>query len=125
MARCGEWSQAAVAPYEKVLNYDQHDTPFARNSELFFEELEETGKRLGLPSFMSDLDSDAKERLYGSLKTCIEIAVHVSPLALLRDYAGGLSLDRSSLIQVSAGSLPNDDLIDNGTSYSVVFGSGA
>lgn len=109
----------AIPPYVKVLNYGQHNTPFARNSDIFFDELEQTATGLGLPSFGAGLPPDARENLYVVLKACVDLAVHVSPLTLLRPHQMGISLDRGVLIEVRAASLPKYALIANGSPHSV------
>lgn len=58
--------------------------------------------------------------IYSQLKTLLDTAVHISPLALLRRVTDGLG--RKALIEVSARVFPNapqtlTSLADSGASY--------
>ncbi|KAF7977677.1 hypothetical protein HWV62_2914 [Athelia sp. TMB] len=82
----------------------QHNTPIAFQSNDFFKELITMGERCGVTSFPADVieamtgaDSDD---LFNGLRNVVDVAVHISPLALLNGSPfTRLSIDRPSLVQ--------------------------
>lgn len=90
---------------QKLTQVPQHNTPIAFQSNDFFKELITMGERCGITSFPADVieamtgaDSDD---LFNGLRNVVDVAVHISPLALLNGSPfTRLSIDRPSLVQV-------------------------
>lgn len=84
----------------------QHNTAFPPQSAVFFQQLSETTNQTGFHEqaaiTLSGMNVADRDELHSSLRSCFDLAVHVSPLILLGTVPATFSMVRPKLIQVSS-----------------------
>ncbi|KZP02362.1 hypothetical protein FIBSPDRAFT_976457, partial [Athelia psychrophila] len=84
--------------------HSTHNTPIPRDQDVFFKELLEFGQRNGIsslpPEIVETMTGPKSALLFQGLKLVVEVAVHISPLALLNSINySNFSIDRRVLIK--------------------------
>lgn len=88
------------------LKSTQRNDPFPKDHIDFFQDLEATSNALDMGSvFKTDvasIDDDERKKIFEDLKSCLDLAVHISPLVLLSRVPGKrFTMSRSALTDVS------------------------